>query len=99
MVKTPGAVRTARRRRLRLVFGLIVPRGRSSPWPTTTGGAAYYELDQDKRALQNYDKAIQLDPDYAKAYYGRGVAYYDLGQDAKAYADKDKACSLDSKYC
>ena len=63
------------------------------------GLAYYYYLGQHQRAIQDYDKAIQLDPNDAKAYNNRGFAYHNLGQDAEADADKAKACSLDSQYC
>ena len=63
------------------------------------GLAYYYCLGQYQRAIQAYDKAIQLDPDDAKAYNNRGFAYHNLSQEAEAYADKAKACSLDSQYC
>ena len=62
-------------------------------------GRAYHAEHQHQRAIEEFDKAIQLDPDNAGAYYNRGVAYAFLGQDAKADADKAKACSLDSFYC
>ena len=44
-------------------------------------------------------EAIELDPNYAAAYYNRGNVYYNLGQHAKAKTDLDKACSLSSYYC
>ena len=56
-------------------------------------------LDQDQRAIQDFDSAIQLDPDDAIAYRNRGNAYYYLGQYTEAYADYAKACFLDSEYC
>ena len=36
-------------------------------------------------AIQDYNKAIELNPDYANAYYNRGLAKYKLG-------DKDGSC-------
>ena len=54
---------------------------------------------QHQRAIEDFDKAIQLDPDYALAYANRGIAYHLLGQDEKSDADKAKACSLASHYC
>ena len=47
---------------------------------------------------EDFDKAVQLDPDYASAYYSRGVAYGYLGEYSKADADNAKACSLDSQW-
>ena len=51
------------------------------------------------RAIQDYDKAIQLHPSYAAAYGNRRYAYGQLGQNAEADADKAKACSLDKQNC
>ena len=62
-------------------------------------GNAYYKMGQHQRVIQDYDKAIHLDPGYVKAYNNRAVAYRNLGKYAKADADKAKACSLDSQYC
>ena len=63
---------------------------------TTPFGPIY---DPDERAIQDFDKAIQLDPNDGDAYVNRGLAYDALGQYAKANADKAKACSLDSQWC
>ena len=41
-------------------------------------GSAYAGLRQYQRAIQDYDRAIQLNPNYAKAYYNRGLAYKEL---------------------
>jgi Tfp pilus assembly protein PilF len=49
--------------------------------------------------LDERTKAIQLDPDYAEAYYNRGVSYRALGQNQLADADKTMACSLDTQTC
>ena len=62
-------------------------------------GVAYGELGQHQRAIEDYDKAIQLDPNEASLYNNRGIVYRNLGQGKKSDADKAKACSLDSKYC
>jgi tetratricopeptide (TPR) repeat protein len=61
---------------------------------------------QYQKAIDNYSKAISLDPDYdakaycdhgIKAYRNRGIMYGELGQFEKAIDDYDKAISLDSK--
>ena len=33
-----------------------------------------------ERAIEDYDKAIELDPNDAQAYYNRGNSYGNLGQ-------------------
>ena len=47
-------------------------------------GLAYDGIGQYQRAIQDYDEAIQLDPDYAWAYHDRGMAYHRLGQHQRA---------------
>ena len=49
-------------------------------------------------AIEDYTKAIELDPDYADAYNNRGYAYYLLEQYGKALNDYDKAIELDPNY-
>ena len=48
-------------------------------------------------AIDDYNKAIELYPNYAIAYYNRGGAKYDLKDYAGAIADYNKAIELDSK--
>ena len=55
----------------------------------------YSDLGQYENAIDNYTKAIQLDPDYAKAYLNRGNAYDDLDQYQRAIQDYDKVIQLD----
>ena len=51
---------------------------------------------QNKRAMQDLNKAIDLDPNYANAYYNRGEAFRQLKQYTKAIQDFTKAIALDS---
>jgi len=51
-------------------------------------------LDDPKAAIADYDKAIELRPDLAKAYNNRGVAHADKGEYDLAIADYDKAIEL-----
>ena len=46
-------------------------------------------------ALADYDRAIELDPDLAQAYYNRGNTYAELQEHAAALADYDRATELD----
>jgi len=51
-----------------------------------------------QESLGEYDQAIQLDPESAKAYYGRGTAYLNLGQLERAMQEFDTAIGLVSQY-
>jgi len=42
-------------------------------------GFDYDESGEYRRAIQEYDRAIELDPNYADAYVNRGVTYDNLG--------------------
>jgi tetratricopeptide (TPR) repeat protein len=56
----------------------------------------------EDRAISDYDKAIQLKPDYADTYYDRGIAYFNKGETQKAIADFRKVLELsanDSALC
>ena len=57
-------------------------------------GFAYYNLGEHRRAIQDYDEALRLDPGYALAYSNRGVAYYLSGYTAQAIEDLDQALRL-----
>ena len=39
----------------------------------------YMDLGEYENAIQEYDKVIQLDPNYAHAYLHRGYSYDELG--------------------
>ena len=43
-------------------------------------GSAYSDLGENQRAIEDYDKIIQLNSDHAMAYYNRGRAYSDVGE-------------------
>jgi len=65
---------------------------------------AYYNKGDLDRAIADYDKAIELDPNYAKAieipieytkaYYNKGNAYADKGEVAKAINSFEKFIEL-----
>ncbi len=40
----------------------------------------YMDLGEYENAIQEYDKVIQLDPNYTHAYLNRGYSYDELGQ-------------------
>jgi tetratricopeptide (TPR) repeat protein len=57
-------------------------------------GLAYFAKGEDDHALADYDRAIQLKPDFDSAYVRRGLAYHDRGQYDRAIADFDQAIRL-----
>jgi serine/threonine protein kinase len=59
-------------------------------------GNTYYKQKDYDSAVQNYSKAIELNPRDANAYSSRGNAYYMKGDHDQAFADYNKALALDS---
>ncbi len=57
----------------------------------------YREKGNNKQAIHDYTKAIELYPKYAKAYIFRGYVYNILGKYNEAIADSNKAIELDPK--
>jgi len=45
-------------------------------------------------AIEDYNKAIEINPSYAKAYYNRGVAKIGLGQKYSGCLDLSRAREL-----
>jgi tetratricopeptide (TPR) repeat protein len=62
-------------------------------------GLSTRNLQQYQRAIEDYDRAIQLKPDYADAYNNRGNAYSDLKQHQRAIEDYDRAIQTQSRLC
>jgi tetratricopeptide (TPR) repeat protein len=55
---------------------------------------AHKNLKQYEKSVQDYSRAIALDPKEARSWNGRGVTYNDLHQYEKALADFNKAIEL-----
>jgi len=51
-------------------------------------------LGDDSGALADYNKVIEIKPDYAKAYGNRGILYNQLGDRQRAISDMQKAAKL-----
>ena len=50
-------------------------------------------------ALDDYNKAIEINPQYAKAFNNRGIAKHDLGDKQGALEDYNKAIELNPAIC
>lgn len=61
-------------------------------------GNVKYEKKDYKGAIEDYDRAIQLKPNYVEAYVDRGWAKGDSGDNPGAIADYTKAIELNPNY-
>lgn len=63
-----------------------------------TRGIAFSEKGKVDRAIEDYTKAIELNPKFAEAYYQRGRAYAKNGELDKAIADYTIAIERNPEY-
>ena len=61
-------------------------------------GGVYQRKGELDRAIQDYDQALQLDPNDATTFYNRGVAYGSRRQWDQAVQDYDQAVRLEPKF-
>jgi tetratricopeptide (TPR) repeat protein len=61
-------------------------------------GSNYHELKQYERAIEDYSRAMELNPKCATAYTNRGVTYAKLKQHEKAIGDYNKAIEMNPEY-
>ncbi len=57
-------------------------------------GETYGQLGKYKRAIEDYDEAIRLNPQLASAFANRAVAYTYLGRDLEAQQDTKRGIEL-----
>ena len=57
-------------------------------------GNAKDSIGDFKGAIEDYNKAIEVNPDYTNAYYNRGIVKYTLGNTDEACLDWHKASEL-----
>lgn len=61
-------------------------------------GWAYRRKGDYDHSIQDYDRAVQLKPDYAEAFNGRGLAYYGKNEYERAIQDFTQAIQLKPDY-
>ncbi|MBI4709688.1 MAG: tetratricopeptide repeat protein [Nitrospirae bacterium] len=57
-------------------------------------GTAYEDKCQYDRAIEDYNRAIEINPKLANAYFNRGIPYAIKGNMGKAISDFQKACDM-----
>jgi tetratricopeptide (TPR) repeat protein len=61
-------------------------------------GLAYERQEEYQKAIDEYNKAIELDPEYVNPYYNLGNAYRDLKKYLKSIDNYTKAIELDPEF-
>ena len=60
-------------------------------------GALLSTYGNNKAAVQYFQKAIALDPNFSRAYFSQGVSYGQLGQYSKAIAQINMALKMEPR--
>jgi len=61
-------------------------------------GITYKELGEHQKAISSYEKAIQIEPNYAQAHNNLGVVFNQLGEHQKAISCYEKAIQIDPSH-
>jgi tetratricopeptide (TPR) repeat protein len=87
---------------LKMIIGLLlfaVPIGgfSQSPKEYYKAGESFVEAGNQKDAIEQFTKAIELNPDYSQAYIARAHSYKDINELQKAADDYKRALVFDSE--
>jgi tetratricopeptide (TPR) repeat protein len=69
-----------------------------SAWAYLYRGLIQEHLGEDRRAQENYSRAIRLDPSLAEAYYRRGLGYLRAREYDRAFQDESRVLELDGEH-
>ncbi len=61
-------------------------------------GSAYGKMGNYAKAIEDYDRAVGINPQDADAYIGRGAAYGKLGDYRQAISDFDRAIGINPEH-
>ncbi len=67
-------------------------------WSYTLCGQLFSQMGEDERALPLFDRALEADPVYARAWYYKGMSLSNLGRMGEADACFVRAGDLDPRY-
>jgi protein O-mannosyl-transferase len=76
----------------------VIEKYPNTPLPYNNLGHYLRRQNQPERALENYNKAISLEPGKAQPYNNRGKIYFDRGEIDKALADYNKCIELEPNH-
>lgn len=68
------------------------------PWAYLYRGLIQERLGEDRRALENYSRAIRLDSEFLEGYYRRGLLFTTAGEYEKAFQDQSRVLELDGNH-
>ena len=71
---------------------------RAESYDNENRGNLYAEQGETQLAISDLNRAIQLNPDFADAYYNRGVLYAKQGESQLALSDYNRAIQLNPDY-
>ena len=54
-------------------------------------------MEEYERAVEDYDQAIRINPNYSEAYHNRGIAFHRLGHYEESERDLAKVAELRSQ--
>ena len=77
---------------------IIEDKSKTTPFAYNNRGTSYEKLGQTDKALEDYDRAIALDPSFDKAYNNRAVIFDKKGDTDKALVDYNKAIELNPSF-
>jgi len=63
--------------------------------PLNNLGLAYFHRGEFSKAMIEYNKALEIDPDYSESYNNRGLLYFKQGEFSRAVLDFDLAIEKD----
>lgn len=72
----------------------VIEKYPSVPISYNNRGLYFYQNQEFKKAMDDYNNAIQYDPNYLEAYINRGILYRKTSKNGKALADFNQALQL-----